>query len=54
MSEPRDGLHIVAAPAAGWCEPDTGTCRIDPSDDGATDPDPTDRSAGPASDPSTS
>jgi hypothetical protein len=29
MSEPKSGLQFVAAPASGWCEPDTGVCHID-------------------------
>ncbi|MER6526175.1 hypothetical protein [Streptomyces sp. NPDC001508] len=29
MSEPKGGLQIVAAPASGWCEPDTGVRHID-------------------------
>jgi hypothetical protein len=33
MSEPKNGLQIVAAPAGGWCEPDTGVCHIDTTDD---------------------
>ncbi|NUQ98984.1 MAG: hypothetical protein HOY79_21315 [Streptomyces sp.] len=33
MSEPKGGLQIVAAPAGGWCEPDTGVCHIDPADE---------------------
>ncbi|WP_328842881.1 hypothetical protein [Streptomyces sp. NBC_00258] len=33
MSGPKGGLQIVAAPAGGWCEPDTGVCHIDPTDE---------------------
>jgi len=33
MSEPKNGLQIVAAAASGWCEPDTGVCHIDTTDD---------------------
>jgi len=33
VSEPKGSLQIVAAPAGGWCEPDTGVCHIDPTDE---------------------
>ena len=33
MSAPKSGLQIVAAPAGGWCEPDTGVCHVDPTDE---------------------
>jgi hypothetical protein len=33
VSEPKGCLQIVAAPAGGWCEPDTGVCHIDPTDE---------------------
>ena len=33
MSEPEDGLQIAAVAASGWCEPDTGVCHIDTTDD---------------------
>lgn len=29
MSGAKDGLQIAAAPASGWCDPDTGVCHID-------------------------
>lgn len=35
MSEAKGGLQIVAAPAGGWCEPDTGVCHIDNAADEA-------------------
>ena len=31
--EAKAGLHFVAAPASGWCEPDTGVCHIDSVDE---------------------
>jgi hypothetical protein len=36
MSGAKDGLQIVAAPASGWCEPDTGVCHIDTTDEAAS------------------
>jgi hypothetical protein len=36
MSGAKDGLQIVAAPASGWCEPDTGVCHIDTADEAAS------------------
>ncbi|MDN5851997.1 MAG: hypothetical protein L0K86_03970 [Actinomycetia bacterium] len=36
MSEPKGGLRIVATPASGWCDPDTGVCHIDTSDEEVT------------------
>lgn len=36
MSDPKSGLQIVAAPASGWCEPDTGVCHIDTADRAAS------------------
>jgi hypothetical protein len=36
MSEPKSGLQFVAAPASGWCEPDTGVCHIDATDEAAS------------------
>ncbi|HWD61244.1 MAG TPA: hypothetical protein VG369_02020 [Humibacter sp.] len=36
MSDPKRGIQIVAAPASGWCEPDTGVCHIDTVDETTT------------------
>jgi hypothetical protein len=36
MSEPKSGLQLVAAPASGWCEPDTGVCHVDTADKAAS------------------
>jgi hypothetical protein len=36
MNEAKDGLEIVAAPAGGWCDPETGTCHIDTDDEATT------------------
>jgi hypothetical protein len=36
MSGAKDGLQIVAAPASGWCEPDTGVCHIDTADEASS------------------
>lgn len=36
MSGAKGGLQIVAAPASGWCEPDTGMCHIDIADGAAS------------------
>ena len=36
MSGAKNGLQIVAAPAGGWCEPDTGMCHIDTADEAAS------------------
>jgi hypothetical protein len=36
MSEPKSRLQFVAAPASGWCEPDTGVCHIDTADEAAS------------------
>jgi hypothetical protein len=34
MSEAKGGhLQVVAAPASGWCEPDTGVCHSDTVDE---------------------
>jgi hypothetical protein len=33
MSEVKDALQLVAAPAGGWCEPDGGVCHIDTVDE---------------------
>lgn len=45
MSEAKGGLQIVADPASGWCEPDTGVCHIDSAIDSAAGdvPDATER-----------
>lgn len=32
MSASKEGLTFVAAPASGWCEPETGVCHIDSAD----------------------
>ncbi|MGC5245789.1 hypothetical protein ACPXB3_02495 [Gordonia sp. DT219] len=32
VAAPKGGLQIIAAPAGGWCEPDTGVCHLDPPD----------------------
>jgi len=37
MSETKSGLQIVAAPASGWCDPDTGLCHIDATDEATAD-----------------
>lgn len=36
MSKAKDGLQIVAAPASGWCDPNTGVCHIDTADEAAS------------------
>ncbi|MFI0420666.1 hypothetical protein [Spongiactinospora sp. 9N601] len=36
MSGARGGLEIVAAPAGGWCEPDTRVCHIVTADEAAS------------------
>ncbi|MEU9190522.1 hypothetical protein AB0D14_39610 [Streptomyces sp. NPDC048484] len=34
MREAKGDHHqVVAAPASGWCEPDTGVCHIDTVDE---------------------
>lgn len=37
MSETRSGFQIVEAPASGWCDPDTGLCHIDATDEATAD-----------------
>ncbi|WP_162834425.1 hypothetical protein [Amycolatopsis circi] len=39
MSAAKDGLQIVAAPASGWCEPDTGACHLGPADEAVNNED---------------
>lgn len=33
MSEAQHDLQIVATPASGWCDPETGVCIIDATEE---------------------
>jgi hypothetical protein len=36
MNKAKSGLHVVAAPAGGWCDPATGACHDEAADEAAT------------------
>jgi hypothetical protein len=33
VNEAKGALPLVTAPADGWCEPDSGVCHIDTTDE---------------------
>ena len=50
MSEAKGGLQFVSTPASGWCDPETGVCHFDPTDEATTADDSDQNAAGHAPD----